>query len=500
MVSKEVAYKATQNHFASYFSCQRVDLTRSGLQAFAQVTCQGARLGCRVRHLTLTGVVYCIPEREKIFDSGEVITDTRLGSHYGANRRACRTEELYGLHASLDKLRQCQADDDDFHKQGLDVSLLSEALRNIASRGGHGIETLRLEVVARIDGIVNRRPTGALKVQYRACGLRSAARAFSVVMSSLRDNGRPTLQRLELFRGHPASPWCSLPYDTFSNFDWGASNSWPSLSAVKKLTMRVSDRFTEITELGSNHSEGCLSVNGRAPGRPATLIAALLPIIEREREIDNRHCESVTRMQQLCRHLEELDITWYRLSWLDPRPHYVPLNPNLSTAAISQWNSRQSYMRHLSQIEPFPHLRKLRLGGLSLVSDDLLIFVQKHKTSLREISLENVQAVHSLFAPFFEFLASEDCAVAQIHLKDLQENQHSLLYLPAQESLFTKISGATLQSNVIDRWGADVKLVIRYCPRTKRWRTMHSKVVSHANRWKEIAYGFTHAGVPCWEM
>jgi hypothetical protein len=45
VVSKEVAYKATQNHFASYFSCQRVDLTRSGLQAFAQVTCQGARLG-----------------------------------------------------------------------------------------------------------------------------------------------------------------------------------------------------------------------------------------------------------------------------------------------------------------------------------------------------------------------------------------------------------------------------------------------------------------------
>jgi hypothetical protein len=353
--------------------------------------------------------------------------------------------------------------------------------------------------VARISGIAERRPAGALEIQYRALGLGSAARAFSVVASSLRDNG-PTVQRLELFTGDPASTWCSLPYDTFSHFDWGASESWPSLSAVKKLSMRVSDRSTEIMELGFTHAEGCTSKNSRPPERPATLKAVQRSVVEREREIDTRHCESITRMQQLCRHLEELDITRYRLSWLGHNFYFETFDPNLEIATISQWKSRQSYMHHLSQAEPLPNLRKLRLGGLSLVSDDLLIFVQKHKTSLREISLENVQAVHSLFALFFEFLASEDCAVAQIHLKDLQEDQHSLLYLPAQESLFTKISGATLQSTVIDRWGADVKLVIRCCPRTKRWRTMDSKVISHANRWKEIAYGFTHAGVPCWEV
>jgi hypothetical protein len=153
MVSKAVAYKATQNHFASYFSCKRVDLTRPGLQAFFQATSQGARLGCRVRHLTLTGVEYCIPELEKVFDSAQIITDTRLGSHdshHGPKRRVCYTEELHGLQSSLDKLRQCQADDEDFHRQGLDVSLLSEAFRNIASYSRHAIETLRLEVVARI--------------------------------------------------------------------------------------------------------------------------------------------------------------------------------------------------------------------------------------------------------------------------------------------------------------------------------------------------------------
>jgi hypothetical protein len=82
--------------------------------------------------------------------------------------------------------------------------------------------------------------------------------------------------------------------------------------------------------------------------------------------------------------------------------------------------------------------------------------------------LENVQAAGSLFAPLFEFLASQDCAVERIHLRDLQEDLRMLLFLPEQESQSTKLSGATRQLNVIDRWGADVKLVIGCYPRTKR--------------------------------
>jgi len=120
MVSKAVAYKATQNHFASYFSRKRADLTRPVLQEFVQATSQGARLGCRVRHLTLTGVEYCIPELEKVLNSAQVITDTRLGSHdshHGPKRRVYTTEELNGLQTSLDKLRQSEADDEDFHGQ-----------------------------------------------------------------------------------------------------------------------------------------------------------------------------------------------------------------------------------------------------------------------------------------------------------------------------------------------------------------------------------------------
>jgi hypothetical protein len=169
-----------------------------------------------------------------------------------------------------------------------------------------------------------------------------------------------------------------LPYDNFSHFDWEASESWPSLSALKKLSMRVSDRSTEIMELGFTHAEGCTSKNSRPPERPATLKAAQRSVVEREREIDTRHCESVTRTQQLCRHLDDLDITWYRLSWLDPNLYFETFDPNLEIAAISQWKSRQSYMHHLSQAEPFPNLRKLQLGCLSLSIDDLPEFLWNH--------------------------------------------------------------------------------------------------------------------------
>jgi hypothetical protein len=197
--------------------------------------------------------------------------------------------------------------------------------------------------------------------------------------------------------------------------------------------MRVSDRFTEIMELDSTVLGDCTSVNGRAPERPATLKAAQRSVIERERGTDTRHCENITRTQHLCRHLEGLDITWYRLSWLDPRFHFDTFDANLEIAAISQWKSRQSYTHHLSQIKPFANLRKLQLGGLSLLIDDLLAFVWNHNDSLREISLENVQAVDSLFAPLFEFLASQDYTVERVHLEDLQEDLHSLLFFPEEE-------------------------------------------------------------------
>lgn len=156
-------------------------------------------------------------------------------------------------------------------------------------------------------------------------------------------------------------------------------------------------------------------------------------------------------------------------------------------------------MHRLSQTEPFSHLRKLKLGGLSLLSDDLLVFVQKHKTSLREISLNNIQAVDSAFAPLLEFLASQHCAVERIHLEDLIENRHTLLFRENQKSQCTTLSG-DWQLNVIDRWGADVKMCIQYYPPKEGPKMSLSRSLSCRGRQtRMITFGSSYAGMPWWK-
>lgn len=58
LVSRETCFRATQDRFISFFARKNVELTQSGLEEFAHMTSQGRSLGCLVRQLTLTGVLY----------------------------------------------------------------------------------------------------------------------------------------------------------------------------------------------------------------------------------------------------------------------------------------------------------------------------------------------------------------------------------------------------------------------------------------------------------
>lgn len=58
LVSKGTCARATRGRFPASLRSKNVDLTQAGLQSFARMTSQGQRLGCLVRHLTLTGVLY----------------------------------------------------------------------------------------------------------------------------------------------------------------------------------------------------------------------------------------------------------------------------------------------------------------------------------------------------------------------------------------------------------------------------------------------------------
>lgn len=218
LVSRAVAFKTTQNHFESYFSRKQVNISGQGLQAFAQATSQGNRLACLVRHLTLTGIDYStsIQILEKTMGSGYVTYDTAIGMRYPPRHWKCSREELRAVQTSLDELKRCKADDDMFHKEGLDVYLLSAALRNVASHRRHNIVKLRLRQVLRLGNFATRKPNGVLHVRDRHSGFRSAAKTFAVLASAMRDGARaPTVQHLDIYRGDPAKSWCSVPHDTF---------------------------------------------------------------------------------------------------------------------------------------------------------------------------------------------------------------------------------------------------------------------------------------------
>jgi hypothetical protein len=49
LANKKTCSRATQDHFLSSFARKEVKLTRSGLEAFANATSQGRRLGCLVQ-------------------------------------------------------------------------------------------------------------------------------------------------------------------------------------------------------------------------------------------------------------------------------------------------------------------------------------------------------------------------------------------------------------------------------------------------------------------
>jgi hypothetical protein len=74
-------------------------------------------------------------------------------------------------------------------------------------------------------------------------------------------------------------------------------------------------------------------------------------------------------------------------------------------------------MHQLALADPFEYLRTFHLGGLSLHTSDLVSFVRNHQPTLREIVLDNVQAVDDTFTPLFSSLACTGALIQRIHLR-----------------------------------------------------------------------------------
>jgi hypothetical protein len=395
--------------------------------------------------LTLKGVLHDPSILEKCLEKGDLTDVLGTGKVWNPSRTRPRNEaEIVTAREQFDELSLCQRETEELREAGRDLALLSQALRDIASHSRNGLDTLSLKVKI-YDGVAVVRRSG----QRFGCPRRdeifqTAARTFSLVALSLRESGLP-VRHLEVFDEFPGHYSCNLPYDTFSQLDWtGSEHHWLLFRALKTCSLRISDRFmgpASETDLASDTISHDLSLG-------------------QELDIDAGHRSALLKMLSRCSELETLRITWYRMSsQRDTRTYRYRSGGPQSTA-------RQHFMRDLALANPFPNLHTLHLGGLNLRAKDLLAFVQKHESTLREFSLHNIKVVNGRFAPLFALLARPDTQMQRIQLEDLREDDAPVRYKTHQKSRFTQLSGDACDSdNIIERWGEDAKKQIKYTTR-----------------------------------
>jgi hypothetical protein len=468
LANKETCSRATQDRFLSSFARKEVKLTRSGLEAFAHMTSQGSRLGCMVRNLTLKGVLHDPSILEKCLEEGDLTRLLGPGKVWNPSRTRPRNEaEIVTARKQFDEIRQCQAESEELRDAGNDLVLLSRALRNIASHGRNGLDTLSLKVMIYDEVVVVPQPGRRLGCLHRDEIFRIAAKTFGLVALSLRESALP-IRRLDVFDEFPGHFSCNLPYDTFSRFDWtGSEHQWLLFRKLKTCSLRISDRFM-----------GPASETDLAPDTVSHDRS-----LSQELEIDAGHRSALLKMLSMCSELETLRITWYRMSSQQHTRTYR------SRSGRPQSTARQNFMRDLALATPFPLLHTLHFGGLNLRAKDLLAFVQKHQSTLREFSLHNIKAVNGRFTPLFALLARPETQTQRIQLEDLREDDTPVRYKRQQRSLFTHIDGDEWD-NTIERWGEDAKKQIEYTTRQRQGMSTLELYLANERRRMEFGYEY----------
>jgi hypothetical protein len=349
LVNKVTCARAAQDRFISSLRSKNVDLTQSGLESFAHMTSHGQCLGCLVRHLTLTDVLYDLPTLEAILATGNRI----VGSHRPRTTEKCSEEEMFIARRCFDELRQCHEVDKAFRKTGDDLALLCQSMRSIASKPNCELETLSLEVVVYGEDTATQKSSIQFDATLRIRIFQTAAETFRLVAQSLRETG-PRIRHFEVFGRNPGTTRFNLPHDTFSQLDWtGYEHYWTSFRSLKAMSLCLSDRL-----MGAD-----LMVYDPTPV-PNTARQDISH--GRELETDTHHLASQMKMLSLCRNLEELRITWHKITPDNSSYSYKVDRPKRRT--------RRRYIDELALLIPFPRLRVFHLAGFVVNVTELCRF------------------------------------------------------------------------------------------------------------------------------
>jgi hypothetical protein len=327
----------------------------------------------------------------------------------------------------------------------MDVSLLSEAFRNIAANSTTGrLLSLSLEVVVyREDAEKRLSPLagGGWRFIWEC-----AADTFHIGFGSLTASNMP-IERLNIFNDRRLQR-CSLACNELGSVDFKQKGLAISLASMKLLSVSVSDRvvFQSKKDMERSHDpvEDIESIDSETSDDEARDIADM-----RAEAADECNFIGLANLLQLSSQLEDLKIHKYRLGMgvLNNRQADLHLERLLQLAA---------------EIDTPPKLRRIELRGLYVREEDLLAFIWR--TGIRKLFMYKVFMSSGSFRSVFDYCTSDAACMEELYFNELFEG-HLNVYFdgPGRAQIPPLISADPGPgSDILERVGAEVKRHITY--------------------------------------
>jgi len=372
-----LASNAAQKHLKARFQTKRVEITEERLRSFVAVTASDG-LGCLLRDLTLVAPVYNTSEltarlEENAAQLAELDED---GQFVDLDFRDLTDEETRQAKLDLVVLQERLSNQLDLLRHQNDVTLLGQALSNLAKRGG-SLRVLRTDVAIYKDDTTT--PLLPLFGGSWEPICASAASVTHTVFASLAACDLP-VQSLDLFNSRHVLR-CSLPCSVLNNIDFTSGRLVSSLGHLTEISLRISD---PVVDQSSNETP---------------LEATHQP-----------NLDGLRSFLRTCSSIRTLDLAHFSLAHVN--------NANLQHGRI---------LRVLSE-SGLPYLQNLTLQGFKVTEDELLSLLGGFE-ALRSISLRSIKLMDGSFKRILDY-CTMDAAMEELALDSLFESSIVLFEPP----------------------------------------------------------------------
>jgi hypothetical protein len=322
-------------------------------------------------------------------------------------------------------------------KSGTDISLLSEAFRNIAANNKAGkLLSLSLEVIVyRQDAEQRLHPLsgGSWKFIWQ-----SAADTFHTTMHALAATSLP-IERLNIFNDQRLQR-CSQVCNELSSIAFKDKGLATSLAALKSLSVSLSDRVIFTSRLDAERSHD-----------PAEELDD--DLFHERRDMEDMRAEmtaevnfiGIAKLLQVSSQLEEFEMHEYRFC--------KALNPNRE-------RQLERLLQRAAEMDTLPRLKLIEPHGLWVREQDLLAFVRR--TSICKLFLDNIYMSSGTFRSLFDYCTSDAARLEKFYFRGLFEAaNHGMLYFDGPGRSMYKptfsVGAGPIDGDILERTGAEVK-------------------------------------------